>query len=105
VTVTFIQSAVNWRDGLLPYTHWPLLGLAFGFGAKGGDCLQSVLKRLRGITPGKSWIPMDQIITPKIGTCRAVDASQCVLAPIRQSYGYISGFPDNILCSSAGVID
>jgi hypothetical protein len=30
VTVTFRQSAVNWRDGLLPYTHWPLLGLAFG---------------------------------------------------------------------------
>jgi CDP-2,3-bis-(O-geranylgeranyl)-sn-glycerol synthase len=61
VTVTLMQSAVNWRDGLLPYSHWPLLGLAFGFGAMGGDCLKSFLKRLRGIAPGKSWIPMDQL--------------------------------------------
>jgi len=61
VAVTFVQSTVNWGDGLLPYTQWPLLGLAFGFGAMAGDSLKSLLKRLHGIPPGQSWIPMDQL--------------------------------------------
>jgi CDP-2,3-bis-(O-geranylgeranyl)-sn-glycerol synthase len=61
MAVTFLQSRVNWRGGLLPYTQWPVLGLAFGFGAMGGDSVKSFLKRLRKMPPGQSWIPMDQL--------------------------------------------
>jgi CDP-2,3-bis-(O-geranylgeranyl)-sn-glycerol synthase len=61
VAVTFVQSRIAWHAGLLPYTQWPLLGLAFGFGAMGGDSLKSLLKRRRGIPPGHRWIPMDQL--------------------------------------------
>ena len=59
--VTFLQSRVNWRHDLLPYAQWPILGLAFGFGAMGGDSLKSLFKRLCKIGPGKPWIPMDQL--------------------------------------------
>jgi len=61
VAATFVQSRINWHGDLLPYAQWPFLGLAFGFGAMGGDSLKSFLKRRRGIPPGQSWIPMDQL--------------------------------------------
>lgn len=61
VAVTFVQSKINWHGGLLPYAQWPLLGLAFGLGAMGGDSLKSFLKRQRGIRPGHRWIPLDQL--------------------------------------------
>ena len=61
VAATFVQSKVNWEKGLIPYAGWPLLGLAFGVGAMGGDSLKSFLKRLQGIPPGRPWIPMDQL--------------------------------------------
>lgn len=59
--VTFVQSKVGWGGGLLPYAEWPLIGLAFGFGAMAGDSIKSLLKRLKGIPPGRPWIPMDQL--------------------------------------------
>ena len=37
------------------------LGLALGIGALGGDALKSLVKRARGIAPGKSWVPFDQL--------------------------------------------
>jgi CDP-2,3-bis-(O-geranylgeranyl)-sn-glycerol synthase len=58
---TFVQSKVNWGGGLLPYADWPLVGLALGFGAMAGDSIKSLLKRLKGIPPGRPWIPMDQL--------------------------------------------
>ncbi|SRR5216684_7673039 len=61
MVATFVQSKVNWDKRLLPYAEWPILGLAFGVGAMGGDSLKSFLKRLRGIPPGRPWIPMDQL--------------------------------------------
>jgi len=61
VAVTFLQSKLDWRGGLLPYSRWLVLGLAFGFGAMAGDSLKSLLKRSRGIPPGHSWVPMDQL--------------------------------------------
>lgn len=61
VNVAFLQSRIDWHGGLLPYGRWPVIGLAFGVGAMGGDSLKSLLKRLRGIAPGRSWIPMDQL--------------------------------------------
>src|ERR1035441_2659071 len=33
MVTTFAQSKIHWREGLLPYARWPLLGTAFGFGA------------------------------------------------------------------------
>jgi CDP-2,3-bis-(O-geranylgeranyl)-sn-glycerol synthase len=61
MAATFVQSKLNWHAGLLPYAEWPLLGLAFGVGAMGGDSLKSFVKRLKGIPPGRPWIPMDQL--------------------------------------------
>jgi CDP-2,3-bis-(O-geranylgeranyl)-sn-glycerol synthase len=61
LVTTFVQSKVDWHDGLVPYARWPLLGMAFGIGAMGGDTLKSFLKRLTGIPPGHPWIPMDQL--------------------------------------------
>jgi len=61
IAVTFAQSKIHWRGDLLPYAEWPLLGLAFGFGAMAGDSLKSLFKRQLGIPPGHSWIPMDQL--------------------------------------------
>ena len=61
MVTTFAQSKIHWREGLLPYARWPLLGTAFGFGAMGGDALKSFLKRLARIPPGRPWIPMDQL--------------------------------------------
>src|ERR1019366_6021887 len=61
VAVTFLQSKLDWRGGLLPYSRWLVLGLPFCFGAMAGDSLKSLLKRSRGIPPGHSWVPMDQL--------------------------------------------
>ncbi len=61
LTVTFVQSRIAWDGALLPYANWPLLGLAFGLGAMGGDSLKSLVKRLKGIPPGRPWVPMDQL--------------------------------------------
>jgi CDP-2,3-bis-(O-geranylgeranyl)-sn-glycerol synthase len=58
---TFVQSKAGWSGGLVPYSRWPLIGLALGFGAMAGDSCKSLLKRLKGIPPGRPWIPMDQL--------------------------------------------
>jgi len=42
-------------------SNWPILGLALGFGAMGGDALKSLFKRAHGIAPGQSWVPADQL--------------------------------------------
>jgi CDP-2,3-bis-(O-geranylgeranyl)-sn-glycerol synthase len=57
----FLQSAIDWKGSLVDYAHWPALGLALGIGALGGDALKSLVKRARGIAPGKSWVPFDQL--------------------------------------------
>ena len=46
---------------MVDYANWPALGLALGIGALGGDALKSLVKRARGIAPGKSWVPFDQL--------------------------------------------
>jgi CDP-2,3-bis-(O-geranylgeranyl)-sn-glycerol synthase len=38
-----------------------ILGPLFGTGALGGDALESLIKRQRGIPAGKGWIPFDQL--------------------------------------------
>src|SRR5271165_1569908 len=61
VAVVFVQSRINCHEGMVSYDRWPLLGLAFGFGAMGGDSMKSFVKRRIGIAPGRPWIPMDQL--------------------------------------------
>ena len=61
VATTFVQAQVDWAGGLATYSAWPLLGLAFGLGAMGGDCAKSFVKRRLGIAPGGRWIPFDQL--------------------------------------------
>jgi CDP-2,3-bis-(O-geranylgeranyl)-sn-glycerol synthase len=38
-----------------------LLGFLIGFGVLFGDAVESFFKRQRGIAPGKSWMPWDQL--------------------------------------------
>ena len=38
-----------------------LLGFLMGFGVLLGDSVESFFKRRRGIKPGKSWFPWDQL--------------------------------------------
>ncbi len=38
-----------------------ILGTLAGFGALFGDSVKSFFKRRRGIAPGKTWVPFDQI--------------------------------------------
>lgn len=61
ILTTLVQSRINWDGALISYADWPLLGLAIGFGAMGGDALKSLLKRRIGIASGESWIPADQL--------------------------------------------
>jgi len=55
------QSVIDWSGSLVSYDDWPLIGLALGAGAMGGDLVKSFFKRLRGLAPGESWIPADQL--------------------------------------------
>jgi CDP-2,3-bis-(O-geranylgeranyl)-sn-glycerol synthase len=61
MAVVFVQSRITFDEPLIRYDRWPLLGLAFGFGAMGGDSMKSLMKRRIGIAPGRPWIPMDQL--------------------------------------------
>ena len=58
---TALQARLAPARALIDYSQWPLAGLAFGFGAMGGDCLKSLLKRRLGVAPGARWIPLDQL--------------------------------------------
>lgn len=48
------QFAFGKQEGLL-------LGALLGLGAMTGDAVKSFFKRQRGIPPGKSWFPFDQL--------------------------------------------
>jgi CDP-2,3-bis-(O-geranylgeranyl)-sn-glycerol synthase len=61
IGAAYVQSAIDWEGSLVSYDNWPLIGLALGFGALGGDTLKSFFKRARGIPPGESWVPADQL--------------------------------------------
>jgi CDP-2,3-bis-(O-geranylgeranyl)-sn-glycerol synthase len=58
---TFLQARTAGVEPLWPRNEWPIVGLSFGLGAMGGDCVKSFLKRLRGVAPGRPWMPMDQL--------------------------------------------
>lgn len=68
ISVVFIQIQVydiiffN-NISLLDYSsiNFILIGFLFGFGALFGDAIKSFFKRRVGISPGKSWVPFDQI--------------------------------------------
>ncbi len=61
LAATYAQSRLDWRGSLVSYREWLPLGTALGFGAMAGDALKSLIKRARGIAPGQSWKPADQI--------------------------------------------
>ena len=61
LVAAWTQSLIDWQASLVPYDRWPLIGLALGAGALGGDILKSFFKRARGIAPGQPWIPADQL--------------------------------------------
>lgn len=59
LTNVFIQSFVLARGDSLAYLF--LTGCLLGCGALAGDAVESYVKRRRGIAPGESWFPFDQI--------------------------------------------
>jgi len=69
IIVCSIQVWLYWSTLLIPqlvwlnYTHINpvILGSLLGFGALFGDSVKSFFKRLKGIQPGRSWFPFDQI--------------------------------------------
>lgn len=61
VVVTFVQSLLAWDGSLVAHQAWLELGARFGAGAMTGDCVKSFFKRRAGVTPGKPWIPFDQL--------------------------------------------
>ena len=61
LVAAWAQSVIDWGGSLVAYDDWPLIGLALGIGALGGDLVKSLLKRARGIAPGQSWMPADQL--------------------------------------------
>src|SRR5450759_1129416 len=44
VVITYAQSCIEWSGNVISYSNWPMLGLALGFGAMGGDALKSLFK-------------------------------------------------------------
>lgn len=59
-------GALPWLAQLttqINYAHLPtlILGALFAIGALAGDAIESFFKRRRGIPPGHSWFPFDQI--------------------------------------------
>ena len=61
VLVAFVQWHLGWNGALIAYDAWADLGVRFGAGAMVGDCLKSFFKRRRGVPPGSTWIPFDQL--------------------------------------------
>jgi CDP-2,3-bis-(O-geranylgeranyl)-sn-glycerol synthase len=61
VAVTFLQSRLAWPGAIAAYDGWLDLGVRFGVGAMLGDSLKSFFKRRRGVAPGGTWIPFDQL--------------------------------------------
>lgn len=58
---SYLQSRLVWSGSRISYVDWFPMGLAMGFGAMAGDSLKSLFKRARGIAPGQSWMPADQL--------------------------------------------
>lgn len=46
---------------VLEYSGWLYIGLLMGFGAILGDSMKSFAKRRAGISPGRPWMPFDQL--------------------------------------------
>lgn len=57
------SSLSPYFTGGMDYSALPtlLLGPLFGFGALGGDAIESFFKRRHGTPAGESWLPFDQI--------------------------------------------
>jgi CDP-2,3-bis-(O-geranylgeranyl)-sn-glycerol synthase len=61
VLVTFLQSRLAWEGAVVTYDGWLDLGARMGAGAMAGDSVKSFFKRRRGVAPGGTWIPFDQL--------------------------------------------
>jgi CDP-2,3-bis-(O-geranylgeranyl)-sn-glycerol synthase len=61
VLATAAQASIATPLAMVDYRNWPLLGLAFGFGAMAGDSIKSLFKRKAGIVAGGRWVPFDQL--------------------------------------------
>jgi CDP-2,3-bis-(O-geranylgeranyl)-sn-glycerol synthase len=64
IEVALYQN-ISWVRTVIPIDYTAinpvLLGLLLGFGALAGDAVKSFFKRQKNVSPGKSWVPFDQI--------------------------------------------
>ncbi len=61
VIVSFLESRLGWGAGVATDAGWLDLGARMGLGAMLGDTAKSFFKRRRGVPPGGTWIPFDQL--------------------------------------------
>lgn len=66
VSAAFVQFLLSGipvfkEVSLADYSQWLLLGILMGSGALAGDLLKSFVKRRAGISPGKPFVPFDQV--------------------------------------------
>jgi CDP-2,3-bis-(O-geranylgeranyl)-sn-glycerol synthase len=61
--VISIQRLIGWNLSFFSYSdsNFLLIGLLLGVGALVGDLVESGVKRWKGVAPGKSWFPWDQL--------------------------------------------
>lgn len=61
----YVYNNFSFARELIPFDYNSINPIVFGalsgFGALFGDSVKSFIKRQRGIAPGRSWFPMDQI--------------------------------------------
>lgn len=61
----FFYNLFPWQQKIFPISYNVInpiaLGFLLGFGALAGDAVKSFFKRQRGIQPGRSWFPYDQV--------------------------------------------
>ena len=61
ILAAYVQSLIDWRQSPVTPSNWLAFGAAQGIGAMAGDSIKSFIKRRDGISPGKPWIPADQL--------------------------------------------
>ena len=61
VVVCWVQSRLAWSGAIAVHAGWLDLGVRMGAGAMTGDCVKSFFKRRRGVPPGGTWVPFDQL--------------------------------------------
>jgi len=61
IPIAYLQKLINLENTIINYDNFILIGFLLGFGALFGDLIKSFFKRRLNISPGKPFIPFDQV--------------------------------------------